>query len=188
MMGIARSRRGFSLIEAMIVVCLVGILAVVANLAYRRWRQTAYLSEAQDMVNNIRAAEESFRAENGGYLGISNGLGPDNDYPAHPPGQFKTAWGAPCTWCAQGMQWSMLNVQASAPLMFGYSVIAGNDPNAPSGGFHLPLNGQQLDIANGMAAPWYVIEADGDTDGNNLFTHVYGLSATNQIFIDNEGE
>jgi prepilin-type N-terminal cleavage/methylation domain-containing protein len=185
-MGMVRSARAFTLIETMIVVTLVGILAVVATLAYRRWVRTAYLSEAQDIVNNIRAAEESFRAENGGYLGISNGLGPPNDYPATTPGNFKTAWGGTCTGCAPNMQWSMLNIQPNAPLAFGYSVVADN--TAASAGHALPLNGQQLDIANGMPAPWYLIEADGDTDGNQVFTHVYGLSATNRIFIDNEGE
>ena len=182
-----RSARAFTLIETMIVVTLVGILAVVATLAYQRWVRTAYLSEAQDMVNNIRAAEESFRAENGGYLGISAGLGPPSyDYPAPTPGKFKTAWGGTCAGCAPGMQWSMLNIQPSAPLAFGYSVVASNA--TASAGFAFSVNGQALSVANGMPAPWYFVEADGDTDGNGVFTHVYGMSATNQIFIDNEGE
>ena len=185
MMGILRTRsRAFTLIEAMVVLSLIGILAVLATLAFRRWVHTAYLSEAQDMVTNIRAAEESFRSENGGYLSISTALGLQHDYPAATPGNFKTAWGGSCGYCAA--QWSMLNVHASAPLIFGYSLMANN--TTASAGFSLPLNGGTLAAANGMPAPWYVIEADGDTNGDTVFTHVYGLSATNQIYIDNEGD
>ena len=187
MMGIVRLRsRAFTLIEAMVVLSLVGILAVLATLAFRRWVHTAYLSEAQDMVNNIRSAEESFRSENGGYLSISAGLGVGHDYPATTPGNFKTAWGGSCSGCASGMQWSMINVHSSAPLMFGYSVVASN--TTASSGYSLPLNGGTLAAANGLPAHWYLIEADGDTNGDTVFTHVYGLSATNQIYIDNEGD
>jgi hypothetical protein len=39
-----------------------------------------------------------------------------------------------------------------------------------------------------MATPWYVVEADADVDGNGIFCNVYGLSGTNQIYINNEGE
>jgi len=171
------------------VVSILAILALIATAVYRRWVHTAYLSEAHEMVANIRVAQESFRAENGGYLGISGGLGPPNDYPAPTPGKFKTQWGGVCTGCAPKMTWSMLNIQPSGPLAFGYSVVASlpNDPSASSG-YNITVNRQPLAIANGMPAPWYLIEADGDLDGNSVFTHVYGMSATNQIFVDNEGE
>jgi prepilin-type N-terminal cleavage/methylation domain-containing protein len=89
----SRYRRGFTLIEAMIVVAIIGVLALLAVVAYKRWIRTSYLAEAYDMISNIRAAEESFRAENGGYLTISAGLEPGNMYPAATPGRFKTQWG-----------------------------------------------------------------------------------------------
>src|ERR1019366_3513006 len=63
-----RDERAFTLIEAMVVVILVGILAVVAGLGYRRWVRSSYMGEAQDMLTNIRMAEETFRSENGAYL------------------------------------------------------------------------------------------------------------------------
>jgi prepilin-type N-terminal cleavage/methylation domain-containing protein len=180
-----RSRRGFTLVEAMIVVVVVGALALLAIASYRRWVQTAHLTEAQDMVSHIRAAQESFRAENGGYLSVSQGLGPGFDYPLQRPGQSKTAWGGTCLGCVnQTAGWSALNVSSSAPLSFGYSTVADN-VNAP--GVTLMVNGQQLDLSN-MTAPWYVIEADGDTNGNGVYCTVYGLSATNQVYVSNEGE
>lgn len=179
--------RAFTLIEAMIVVVIVGVLALLATLAYRRWVHTASVAEAQEMVANIRSAEESFRVENGGYLGVSTGLGPGNDYPAATPGRFRTAWGAACGVCVSAGAWSALNIQPSAPVAFGYALLANNGAAPPASVSNATANGKAL-FPTAMTAPWYFVEADGDTDGNGVFTRVYGMSASNQIFIDNEGE
>jgi prepilin-type N-terminal cleavage/methylation domain-containing protein len=182
-MGLRRDSRGFTLIEAMAVVAIVGVLAMLAVLSYRRWVHSAYLTEAHNMVSNIRAAEESFLAENGGYLSVSKFLGPPHDYPAATPGKFTTAWGAPCGDCA--VEWSTLNIQPSGPLAFGYSVVADNK-NAPPG-ISKTVGGKTIDVS-AVTAPWYYIEADGDMDGNGVFTNVYAVSQTNQLFVDHEGE
>ncbi len=182
-----RTRRGFTLIEAMIVVVVVGVLAVLAVAAYRKWVLTAYLTEAQDMVKSIRAAQESFRSENGGYVSVSTGLGPGHDYPSQNPGHFKTAWGGTCAGCVDTNKgWTALNVSASAPVLFGYSSIADNT-NPPGSSVKLTVNGTALDLSN-MTAPWYVVEADGDENGNGVYCNVYGLSATNKVYVNNEGE
>jgi type IV pilus assembly protein PilA len=186
-MGIRCRSRAFTLIEAMIVVAIVGVLALLAVAGYRRWVHTAYVNEAQDMVANIRTAEEAFRAENGGYLSVSNAMGPGSDYPAATPGKFKTEWGGPCGVCTGTATWLALNVQPSGPVYFGYSLQANitpaQVPNFPA----ITVNGQALTV-NAMTPPWYLVEADGDIDGNGIFTRVYGMSATNRIYIDNEGE
>jgi prepilin-type N-terminal cleavage/methylation domain-containing protein len=188
-MGRGLRARGFTLVEAMMVVVIVGVLGLIASLGYRRWTHTAYLAEATDMVANIRAAEESFRAENGGYITISSSLGPGHDYPAATPGRFKSAWGGSCGGCVN--QWSTLNVAPSGPVAFGYALVAANTATTGNGSPlpvpTLTLNGASMDLS-AVVPPWYVAEADGDLDGNGVFTHVYGLSATSQIYVDNEGE
>ena len=63
-----RRSRAFTLIELMFVVILVGVLAMIATVAYRKWVRSSYIGEAQNMLGNIRTAEEAFRAENTGYL------------------------------------------------------------------------------------------------------------------------
>jgi type II secretory pathway pseudopilin PulG len=182
-----RLRRGFTLVDAMIAVVIVGILAVVAIVAYRRAVHRSYLAEASQMVQGIRAAQEAFRAENGGYVNLSNGLGPPNDYPAPIPGKAKTAWGGACSTCKLAAGWSALNVASNAPLSFGYSTIADVQGVPPVPPVSPTVNGQTVSTA-AMTAPWYVVEADGDIDGNGVFCKVYGFSHDSHLYIDEEGE
>lgn len=190
-----RRARGFTLIEMMIAVAIVGVLALIATVGYRRWVKASFVAEGQDMIASIRTQEEAFLAENGAYLNVSNGLGPPNTYPSQKPGATKTAWGAPCTTCLAPNSWQSLGVQASAPVAFGYSVIAGdgvkvlpsalitNEWGPPS------INGTTLSLTalqNGQ--PWFFAEADANVSGDTVsWMHIYGMSGTNQIMIDGQG-
>jgi prepilin-type N-terminal cleavage/methylation domain-containing protein len=175
-----QGRRGFTLIEMMIAVAIIGILSVLAVVAYRAWIRHAYISEAQDMISQIRAAEEQFRAEYGGYLDVSDALGPGHDYPAQDPTNppaTKTAWGAPCSWCKY--DWTALSVHPTSALVFGYSVLANNTTaptanvaNAPAG----------FDIRS-LAAPWYVVEADAQPYASSPPIYVFATSGSNSLAI-----
>jgi prepilin-type N-terminal cleavage/methylation domain-containing protein len=185
-----RRSRGFTLIEAMVVVAIVGILAMLAVVAYRRWIRTSYLSEGEDMVSHIRQAEEAFLAENGGYLDVTGCLGAGCSYPAQHPGTMKTAWGGACGWCKNPVTgWNGLTVQSNAPVIFGYSVIADQKVSPATRVGSITVNGKALDYsAMGNGAPWYFVEADANLSGDGLnFTHVYGMSGTNQLYVDGEG-
>jgi Tfp pilus assembly protein PilE len=180
--------RGFTLIEAMIVAVGVGILATLAIVAYRRWVQTTYVAEAQDMVGAIRAAQEAFRAENGGYVNVSTGLGVGSDYPLAKPGKSKTAWGGPCSTCTnQNIGWSALSVMPSAPVAFGYSTIASNDATHPLSKPVITVHGKALDTSS-LTEPWYIVEADGDHDGNGVYCNVFGFSTDAKLYVNNDGE
>jgi prepilin-type N-terminal cleavage/methylation domain-containing protein len=184
MRGIERSR-AFTLIEAMAVVVIVSILALVAAVSYRAWIRSAYMAEPQDMLAHIRAAEDAFHAENGTYLNVSGGLdSPQFMYPAQTPGSFKTGWAGPCSGCKY--QWSQLNVQSSASVAFAYAILADNSGGAPPS--PLPTSGGPApDYSALQGAPWYIAEAKGDINGDGVFTRVYASSASPRLFVDNEG-
>jgi prepilin-type N-terminal cleavage/methylation domain-containing protein len=180
-----RGPRAFTLIEMIITLAVISVLALIAGVGYRKWVISAHMGEAQDMVSNIRTAEESFKAENGAYLNVSAGLDPPNMYPqASPVGTVTTAWGGTCGSCTGS--WTSLNVAPSAPVVFGYAVVAGAaGSTVPS----IPWNGPSADLSAMASQPWYIVEAYCDLDGKGTpDTSVYGLSATNQLGINNEGQ
>jgi len=193
MMGRNRRSRGFTLIEAMIVAILVGVLAALAIFGVRRWIRYSRLGEAQNIVGNIRTSEEAFLSENGAYFDVSNAIGTGNTYPATNPGSFKTAWGASCTNCTSVNAWKKLGVNPTAPVMFGYSVVAGPGAVCATASAcsvtNIKWNGTTLNLAalDSSGKPWYFAEADANYSGDGVsFTRVYGMSGDNEIYVNDE--
>ena len=92
-------RSGFSLIELMIVVSIVGILAAIAIPNFLRFRAHSKMSEAKINIASVRTAQESLFAETGAYADASETPG---SY-----GPFKQAWtagGSPLEWEALGWE------------------------------------------------------------------------------------
>jgi prepilin-type N-terminal cleavage/methylation domain-containing protein len=180
--------RGYTLIELMLVVALVAVLATLAIFGYRKWVRGAHVAEGQDMVAAIRAAEERYYAENGAYLSVTTGLGDGYTYPSPHPSNFATAWGGSCSTCV-GSGYTGLGVTSSAPVFFGYSTIADSTKTAQSLVGTKTTNGATIDLSQmGNGQPWYFVEADANISGDKAnYMHVYGMSATNTIFVDGEG-
>lgn len=182
----SRWTRGFTLIEMMIVVAIVGILAVLAVVGYRKLVQSSHVSEATGMVQNIRVAQENYHSETQTYANISTSL--TAYYPAAPVyGQY-TPWGGACNGgaCGNGILWSVLPVHADGPVTFGYATMAGVAGAAIPAAPNVAVNVFPASVTT----DWYVVAADGDLDGNAAEpnnTHVFGASWTNQIFVDHEG-
>jgi prepilin-type N-terminal cleavage/methylation domain-containing protein len=193
-MGRSRRSRAFTLIEAMVVVVIISVLAILANLAYHRWVRSSHISEAQDMVSNIRTQQQAFYGENGAYAKISNGLGPPDDYPLTTPNATTTMWGGPCGTCVTANAWQTLGVQTNSPVLFGYSCISGDGvtttPSGLSNKWGVPtVNGTPLPLANlANGQPWYFIEADANTSGDTTtWVQVYALSGDNHVWVNGDG-
>src|SRR5690606_935605 len=60
--------KGFTLIELMIVVGIVGILAAIAYPNYTEYVQRGNRSEGQALLNDAAASQERFFAQNNGYV------------------------------------------------------------------------------------------------------------------------
>ena len=76
---------GFTLIELMIVVAIIGILAAIAIPNFIRFQLKSKSSEGKVNLAAIRTAEESYMAEFGTYVGTTLS-------PAAIPGTSKVAW------------------------------------------------------------------------------------------------
>lgn len=58
-----RNKKGFTLIELMIVVAIIGILAAIAIPNFMNYQCKAKQSEAKSSLGNIRTMQEAYRAE-----------------------------------------------------------------------------------------------------------------------------
>jgi type IV pilus assembly protein PilA len=66
-----RKQEGFTLIELMIVVAIIGILAAIAIPNFLQYQMKSRQSEAKTNLQAIKTSEVSFQAERGCYLGIA---------------------------------------------------------------------------------------------------------------------
>lgn len=67
MMKFRDKKRGFSLVELMIVVAIIAILAAIAIPSFMRFAMKAKTSEATGNLSAIRTGEESYKAEEDTY-------------------------------------------------------------------------------------------------------------------------
>lgn len=194
-----RRQRGFTLIELMIVVVIVGVLATLATYSVNNYLQTTKTAEAREVVGSIMAAQEAFFDETSRYLDVTGGV-TDNDF--YPDATFKgttvVQWGSDdgCTGvdfgggatpptCAANFR--TLGVFVNTPVRFRYAstVFAANAaPPLPS----TYVSGYNPDGVKGRR-PGYVVVALSDLDGDGgERSAVVGSSLQAQIYGENLGE
>lgn len=70
-----RNNKGFSLVELMVVVAIIGILAAIAIPNFQRFTAKAKQSEAKSALSSLYTAERAFQAEWQTYAGSFNVVG-----------------------------------------------------------------------------------------------------------------
>jgi type IV pilus assembly protein PilE len=92
--------RGITLIELLIVIVIVGILAAIAIPTYRGYMQRARRADAKTALEQVRAAQEMWRAEKGSY--------------SLDQAELQTTMGAPSTNIGKYYNWSFTATGAAA--------------------------------------------------------------------------
>lgn len=157
-----RSRRsGYSLIELMFVVAIIGILAAIAIPAFISQVQRSRTTEAFSVIGEIREAQDAY------YATFSQYCGPLDWNP--------TSFAAPSTQQAfdsTAPGWAILGADTEGPVRFQYEVLAGVVGTRPAGipGFS-------------GAEPWYVIHARADLDGDGRTVVFEAYSASTRVFV-----
>lgn len=169
-------RRGFTLVELMIVVALIGILSALAVVGYRKYIAAAKTSEGSAICQSIRAAEESFRGETMLYLNVSVS---GSYYPI--TSGFDSKYHA---WQAAShpdlANWQALSIVADN-VRFGYKVNAGTAGQAVTVATQTKVTPTW---PNPPIEPWYVVQAIGDPDGDGLNTLFVGSSFTGELYTE----
>jgi prepilin-type N-terminal cleavage/methylation domain-containing protein len=178
--------RGFTLVELMTVVIIVGILATIGIASFRRYVYGSKTTEALAMVQSIRGAEERWRAQNLTYLNVSTG---GNWYPSAPVPRTKRSFYnngtcAPTPDPSEDCRWKLLNPTVTGPVEFGYMVNAGGPSDAMTTPHTnaRPPNWNGWGTTTGKQEPWFVIQAIGDSDGDGRFSKFVASSLKGEVY------
>lgn len=182
--------RGFTLIELAIVVTIVGVLAVISVVAYRKLILNGKVTEAQNVISAIKIAQNDFFAERGTYANVGPNYCPTNQCPGGIcSGNTKTQWDSNCNGGGP-MTWGSLPVHIADPVLFGYRTI---------GGSVLPASADQFGLAwvawtcgaGCTGRPWFEVHAKADVNNDGaagMYTEFATSNFTNQIFGFQVGE
>lgn len=133
---VKRNQKGFTLIELMIVVAIIGILAAIAIPNFRNYQMKAKTAEARTNIGAIRTSQESYKAENDLYLACAvNG----NEAGTKP---LKVAWAD-----NEDETYKKIGFEPAGDVYYAYAVAVGKDTN--------DNDGQEM-----------AIDAMGDLDGD----------------------
>lgn len=145
------------------VVIILGILAVIAIPRYKAYLYRSKTTEAVGFLSEIKAHQESYRADFGQYCNVSGtatNYTPDNN-PGATPRPF-----------VGGANWVQLGARPAAMVLFSYSTVAGPPGTANRPSSALGFSG---DLGYTGADFWFVSRAIGDLndDGENIMFESY---------------
>jgi prepilin-type N-terminal cleavage/methylation domain-containing protein len=152
-------RAGFTLIELMIVVAIVGVLSALALPAFYGYRMRARVAEAPVFLGEIRQREESYRAEFYQYCPLA--ANPTS--PSVEPVGFNPSAG----------NWAMLGAAPDGPVRFSYSVEVAS-PGTPGASGIPGLTGTNYAFA---------ARAVGNLDGDSDLMCVEAYSFQRQLYL-----
>lgn len=183
-MSTVRSRRksarhasqGFTLVELAVVVTIVGVLAVIAVVGYRKYILNSKIAEAQNVIGAIKIAQEDHRAERGIYANLGTTYCPTGAGVANK----KVGWNPACS--GGVAPWTTLPVHVTGAVQFSYATVAGLNS------WTQPPDTGWITWGTPTAPMWYVVMAKCDLDAGGDYTMLVGSSLDSTIFSHNVGE
>ncbi len=153
---------GFTTIELLVGVAIVGILAAVAIPSFKGYVYRGRVTEAVTVLNEIKTRQEAYRSRFGNYAAV-DGNNWGTYTPATVPGSQPVVW-------PSSREWEELGLRSPGYVRFRYATIAGfpGEGAPPSTNLETETNF------------WYAAQAEGDLDddGNTFILEVYSQSRT----------
>jgi prepilin-type N-terminal cleavage/methylation domain-containing protein len=161
---------GYTLVELMVVVCIIGLLASIATPAFVRYIKRSKTAEARELVRKIYDGARAYYMDSP----IATPMFPEPSQPATPALGTCCASGGRCTpsttyW--QNQTWISLafSVDEPAYYMYAYDVV-GN----PAAGAPVPVDGSNR----------YTALAYGDLDCNGIYSTFSVFGVIDETYAD----
>jgi len=167
----------------MVVVAITGILATIGVALIRGHLNVAKANRALAGIQAIRTAEEAFRAQNGQYWDCSGANArwypmPDSTLPGKTLYQWRQSGNSDYA------NWMALGVPGMTSSQYGFLVNAGNPSTAYPTTFATAFK-PAFPVSSDH---WYIIQVNGDIDGNGKFMTGLATSFNGEVYLEHEGE
>ncbi|MFH1856309.1 MAG: type II secretion system protein [Candidatus Omnitrophota bacterium] len=113
-----RTKKGFTLIEMMIVIAIIALLATIAIPNYLGFRTKAMTAEAKSNLGTLRTLEEAYSAEYQDYLDC-------DQYPAAVPAATTYTWNDAAA-ATVDSDWTTLGYSVKGAARYAYEVVRGS--------------------------------------------------------------
>lgn len=168
--------RGFTLVELLAVVVIMGVLAAIGLGGFRRYVDDAGTVEAKAMLKSIAAAQEAHRGQFLVYLDVSGDLDDVWPWSSAPSGSETTFYKG--TTDAEELAWRRLAPETPQLVTFGYATVAG----LPGAAFPTMRSGVPEPAWPTAVEPWYVVQAVRDADGDGVESVAIVTSFRSQVY------